>query len=384
MGTHRLLVQLRAVFRKEVGQTVRDRRMVFMLIVAPLIQLVVLGFAVDFDVDHVPAIVVDRDGSADSRRHTDAILADGTLERVAQLTSEDEAERMLEDGEGAAVIIIPSGFGADLAAGRPTSVQVVLDGTDPMRASIVAGVVGRYFGEIGVELAWRKMRAIAAAQGVTPRLAGIQLVPQVYYNPQQITAVYIVPGIAAMLLVIVTTIVTAMGLAREKEMGTLEQVLVTPISPPILMIGKLGPFVLIGLFDVTLALVLGSWVFDVPIRGSLPFLYLATAIYLLSTLGVGLLISTSSSTQQQAFMGGFLFMMPAILLSGNMTPISSMPDWMQPITWINPVRWYIEILRSVLLKGSGPADLWMQLLILSGFGVGLVALASLTFRKRLK
>jgi ABC-2 type transport system permease protein len=382
MPAPRMLVQLRAVFRKEVRQTVRDRRMMFMLIVAPLMQLLVLGFAVDFDVDHVPTIVVDRDGSPDSRRHTDALLADGTLERVAQLTSEEEAEAMLEEGAAAAVLILPARFGADLASGRPTSVQVLLDGTDPMRASIVAGVAGRYFGDVGVKLAWSRLQRMAAVSGATPRMAGITLVPQVYYNPQQITAIYMVPGIAAMLLVIVTTIVTAMGLAREKEMGTLEQVLVTPIPSPVLMVGKLAPFVVVGLFDVTLALALGSWVFGVPLRGSLPLLYVATAIYLLSTLGVGLLISTSSSSQQQAFMGGFLFVMPAILLSGNMTPIASMPEWMQPITTINPVRWYIEILRSVLLKGAGLEDLWRQLIILCGFGVGLVTVASLRFRKR--
>jgi ABC-2 type transport system permease protein len=381
--TRRAWVQYRAVVTKEVRQTVRDRRMIFMLLVAPVIQLAVLGSAVDFDVDDVPAVVVDQDGSAASRAHTAALLADGTLARVGETRSVAAAETMLVDGEASAVIVFPAGFGGDLGAGRPTAVQVVLDGSDPTRSSVVAGVVGRYFGEVGVELATRQIQARAASAGVSVRRASVRFVPRILYNPAQVTSAYIVPGIAAMLLLIVTTIVTAKGLAREKEMGTLEQVLVTPLPSGVLMLGKLTPFVIVGLLDVALALVVGSWVFDVPLRGSLTFLFGATVLYLLSTLGVGLLISTISSNQQQAFMGGFLFMLPAVLLSGNMTPIASMPEWMQPITLLNPLRYYIEILRSVLLKGSGAPDLWPQALALAVFGVVLVGVASSRFRKRL-
>lgn len=369
------LVQYRAVVAKEVAQTARDRRMVFMLVVAPIMQLAVLGTAANFDVDDVPTVVVDHDDSAASRAHTEALLADGTLRRATTAWDEAAAGRQLERGEVAAALIIPPGFGADLASGTPTQVQVLVDGSDPIRAGAVGGLTGRYFGQVALEQGQARARAAGR------RLPSVRLTPVVFYNPGQISSIYMVPGIAAMLLLIVTTIVTAMGLAREKEMGTLEQVLVTPIAPGILLVGKLTPFVVIGLVDVTLALAVGAWAFHVPLLGSMPFLYLATGLYVLSTLAVGLLISALSGSQQQAFMGGFLFMLPAVLLSGNMTPIASMPEWMQPITLLNPVRYYVEVLRAVLLKGAGAAELWPHALALAGFGVGLTVIAALRFRK---
>jgi ABC-2 type transport system permease protein len=186
----------------------------------------------------------------------------------------------------------------------------------------------------------------------------------------------------AMLLIVVTTIVTAMGLAREREMGTLEQVLVTPIRPSVLLVGKMLPFVAIGIFDVLFALTLGAWLFEVPVRGSLWVLAVSSLCYLTSTLGVGLLISTVSRTQQQSFLGGFLFAMPAMLLSGAMTPIRSMPEWLQWLTYANPLRYFVEILRANMLTGAGFDLLWPRILILAGFGLVLLTVASLRFHKR--
>jgi ABC-2 type transport system permease protein len=186
-----------------------------------------------------------------------------------------------------------------------------------------------------------------------------------------------------MLLIIVTTIVTAMGLAREREVGTLEQVMVTPIHPLWVLAGKMTPFVVIGLFDVLLLLAAGTWIFDVPIRGNLLVLALGTLLYLLTTLGTGLLISTVSQTQQQAFLGGFLFVLPAVLLSGIMTPIHSMPPWMQALTRLNPLRYYAELNRANLMKGAGLADVWPQLLALAVFGAVIFGTATLRFRKRM-
>ncbi len=371
-------VQLAAVFRKEVRQTVRDRRIMFLLIVAPLLQTVVFGFAVDFDVDRVPTIVVDRDGTAESRAHARRLLADGTLRRTGDVRSVPDAEREVDAGRAAAVVILPERLGADLAAGRPAEVQVVLDGTDPNRATVVAGAASRYFGEIGERLARERL----AARGVAAP-AQIQAVPRIAYNPSLRTPPFMVPGIAAMLLVVVTTIVTAMGLAREREMGTLEQVLVTPIRPLFLLLGKMAPFVVIGLVDVMLLVAAGTWLFDVPLRGNLAVLLVGTLLYLMTTLGVGLLISTVSKTQQQAFLGGFLFAMPAILLSGVMTPIRAMPGWLQAITRVNPVRYYVEVMRTTLLRGGGFSDLWPQLLALLVLGGAILATATLRFQKRI-
>jgi ABC-2 type transport system permease protein len=371
-------VQLAAVFRKEVRQTVRDRRVMFMLIAAPLIQTLVFGFAVDFDVDRVPTVVVDRDGSAESRLHARRLLADGTLRRAGVAASPAAADHELDEGRAAAALVLPRRLGADLAAGRAAEVQVLLDGTDPNRANVAAGAVSRYFGEVGEALARERMQARGA-----PPPAQIEVVPRVAFNPGLKTSPYMVPGIAAMLLVIVTTIVTAMGLSREREMGTLEQVLVTPIRPALLLVGKMAPYIVIGLVDVALLMAAGTWIFGVPLRGALPVVLVGTLLYLMTTLGVGLLISTLSTTQQQSFLGGFLFVLPAILLSGVVTPIRGMPDWLQAVTWVNPLRYYAEVMRTTLMRGAGFAELWPQLLALALLGGAVLVAATRRFHERI-
>ncbi len=368
-------LQISAVFRKEVSQTIRDRRVMFLLVVAPLIQTIVLGAAVDFDVDRVPTLVVDRDGSAESRDHARRLLADGTLLRTGTAPSASDAVRQIDDGGAAAALVFPPRLGEDLMTGRPAQVQVVLDGTDPNRAGAVAAAASAYFGGVAERLARDRLRAAGR-----PEPAQISVVPRIAYNPRLKTAPYVVPGISAMLLVIVTTLVTGMGLARERESGTLEQVLVTPIRPFWLLLGKLLPFLVIGLVDVGLLVALGTWMFAVPLRGSLLVAGLGVVLYLFSTLGMGLFISTVSQTQQQAFLGGFLFLMPAILLSGVMTPIRAMPGWLQAITLVNPLRHFAEVIRGVLLKGAGLGDLWFQLAMLAVIGAAVMGLAAVRFR----
>ena len=373
----RASIQYAATVRKEVLQTLRDRRVMFMLLFAPFIQTLVLGFAVDFDVDHVPTIVADQDRSAESRLHLRRVLADKTLQRVGEAPSAEAGVAAIDRGEAAAAIVVPPRFGADLEAHRPVSVQVVLDGTDPTRSNVAAGAVSRYFGEEGM----RRAAELARQAGLSapPR---VEVVPRLFYNPGLKSSPYIVPGIAAMLLVVVTTIVTAMGLSREREQGTLEQVAVTPIPATVLLAAKMTPFVFIGFFDVLLLTAAGTWVFGVPLRGNLAVMAVATLLYLLTTLGVGLLISTMSSNQQQSFLGGFLFTMPAMLLSGIMTPIDSMPRWMQVFTYVNPLRYYQEIARANMMKGAGFVDVWTQLAALALFGAVIFGLATFRFRKR--
>lgn len=370
-------LQLAAVVRKEVLQTVRDRRVMVLLMVAPLVQTVVFGFAVNFDVDDVPTVVADLDRSVESRRDARRLLADGTLADAGAAGSPVDAERALDGGRAAAALIFPRGYAADLAAGRAAEVQVVIDGTDPNRATVAAAAAARYFGEVGAELQRARLEAAGLA---VPR---VELVPRIAWNPTLRSAPYMVPGIAGMLLIIVTTIITAMGLAREREMGTLEQVMVTPIQPLWLLVGKMTPYVVIGLVDVMLLVGVGSWLFDIPIRGTPLALLAGTLLYLFSTLGTGLLISTVSANQQQAFLGGFLFAIPAIILSGVMTPIRAMPAWLQPVTLANPVRWFVEVMRGVMLRGAGFADLWGQLVALLVLGAGILAFAVSRFRKTL-
>ncbi|GAB5547270.1 MAG: ABC transporter permease [Sandaracinaceae bacterium] len=371
----RWLAMLTAVVRKEVRQTTRDKRMMALLVLAPIIQLFVFGHAVNLEVDDVPTVVVDRDGTETSRAHLRRLLADGTLTRVGTETSAQEAERWLEEGRAAVVLVVPEGLEADLARGRPARVQAILDGSDPNRAGVAASAVSGYFTRDS------EGRIRAQLRRLNMRRPDVRVASRVLFNPELDTAIYMVPGVAAMLLLLITTIVTAMGLSRERELGTLEQILVTPVPSGLLILGKIIPFAVIGVVDFGVALVVGAYVFDMPLGGDFVVLFGATLLYLTVTLGMGLLISTLSGSQQQAFMGGFLFMLPAALLSGIMTPIRSMPEWLQPFTLANPLRHYAEVLRGVLLRGAGFEELSFQLVVLAAMGAFVFGFAAIRFRK---
>jgi ABC-2 type transport system permease protein len=392
----RYFFMLWAVVQKELRQTVRDRRMMVLLLAAPLIQLILFGHAVQLDVDRVPTVVVDLDRSQLSRTHLTRLLADGTLLERARESDPERALRMLETGEAAVALIVPAGFERDVVRRRQATVQVVLDGSDPNRANVAGSAVAAYFGKQS-ELLVRTQLASAQALGAGQQALGagqqalgvgqktlpdVQVRSRVLFNPTLETSIYMVPGVAAMLLLLITTIVSAMGLARERERGTLEQILVTPVPSSVLVLGKIIPFALIGLIDFLLALVAGAYVFDMPLRGSMALLLLATSLYLTITLATGLLISTFSSSQQQAFMGGFLFMLPAALLSGIMTPVRSMPAWLAPLTLVNPLRHYAEILRAVLLRGAEGGQLLPQLCTLAAMGLVVSTYAAVRFRRK--
>jgi ABC-2 type transport system permease protein len=379
MFAQRLFIQFLAVSMKEIRQTLADRRMIGMLIIAPLIQLTVFGFAVDLDVDRLPTVIVDQDQTALSRRHIAGMLADGTLRAAGVRADVASAEHAIEEGEATVALVVPRGFERDVERGRPTSVQAIVDGTNPNESGTAQSTVARYFGAASQRLsAERRERA-----GEPVRGDAFSLRPRVLFNPSLDTPMFMLPAILAIMLLINTALLTAIGVAREKETGTLEQVLVTPIAPLVLMLGKVLPSVVVGTFEFFLALGLSAWVFDVPLGGSFAFLLLATCLFLLSTLGVGLFVSTFSRTQQQAFMGVFLFILPANLLSGMLTPVSSMPAWLEPLTRLNPVRYYIEILRAALLEGAGMADLWTRMVALALFGFCILGVSSARFRTRL-
>lgn len=373
----KLLVQFLAVARKELRQTLADRRMIGMLVVAPLIQLTVFGYAVDLDVDHLATVVVDQDQTAFSRQHLAGVLADGTLTLAGSLPDVASAERAIETGQAAVALVIPQGFARDVARGEPTHVQALVDGTNPNESGRAQSTIAGYFGGLS-----QKLAAARPAAGISTTEA-LSLRPRVLYNPRLDTPSFMLPGILAVMLLINTALLTAIGLAREKETGTLEQVLVTPIPPLVLLLGKITPSVAFGLLSLFLGLAASATLFGLPLGGSFAFLIATTCLFLLSTLGVGLLVSTFSRTQQQAFMGVFLFILPANLLSGLLTPVSSMPAWLEPLTWINPVRYYIEILRATLLEGAGLAELWPAVVALAAFGVGILTASTLRFRTRL-
>lgn len=404
-----------AVATKELRQAFRDRRVMALLIVAPVLQLFVLGHAANLEVDRVPTVVVDLDDTQDSRRALAELLADDTLREIARERSPEAATLWLVEGRASVALVVPEGWSRDLrrgSPGRPARVQVLVDGTDPNRSSIAASAAMRFFTTFGARamrdrlLAQRAslsalpgqaadLGAVTAAAsaslaGLPPpppaaivqvRPAQLSLAPRVLYNPRLQTTFNMVPGIMSMLLLIVTTITTSMGLARERETGTLEQVLVTPVRPWALILGKMLPYAGIGLFVVLLALVVGTHVFDVPMRGSVPLLFGCAGVYLMTTLGLGLLISTISQTQQQAFLTSLFVMMPAVLLSGIMTPIESMPWWLQPVTYVNPLRYFAEIVRAIMVRGAALPDILPQLGALALCGVVLATVAALRFRK---
>lgn len=372
-----VLIQLWSIIQKELRQTFRDARMRNQLMIQPVIQLLVFGYAADFSVDHVPTAIVDQDQSSVSRHHIQRLLADGTL-AFAGDAEMAQANAEMDDGRVNAIVLIPHGLAEDIDGGQRANVQVILDGSNPTRSGIVGGAVARYFALAGQELS-NPMGGTKV--GAKRGRASFQ--PRVLYNPQMRTQMYIVPGTMAMQLLMATAMLSAMGLAREKELGTLEQVLVTPIPTWVLMLGKTLPFVGIGLFNVMTSMAVGAWLFGVPIQGDASFLLASTLAYLMSTLGGGLFISTMANSQQQAFMGAFLFMMPAMLLSGNMTPLAAIPSWLQPLTYFNPLRYYIQILRGSLLRGAGWGEMWPQFVALAVMGCVILFWSSTRFRKTL-
>ena len=372
-----------AVMTKELRQAFRDKRMAAVLLLAPVLQLTLLGYAVDLEVDRIPTVICDLDRSRESRDLSAALVAEETFRLVGVASDPNQASEHLERGDAAVGVVIPAGFSQDLARRAPATVQVLVDGTDPNRAQVAANTAAQFMAERAVGASLERLDELAGAEGRVRALPRVVLAPRILFNPRLKSALYMVPGVAAMVLLVVTTIVTAMGIAREREVGTMEQILVTPLRPAVLLLGKCLPFAGVGLVDVWAILTVGSYLFDVPLRGSFLLITVATFLYLMTTLGVGVFISTVSRSQQQAILGGFFFLMPAILLSGFMTPIENMPGWLRPLTYLDPVRYYLEVLRGCLLKGAGFEDVLPQLGSLAAFGVLLLVLSAARFRKRL-
>jgi ABC-2 type transport system permease protein len=372
------------VARKELVQTLRDRKMLAILILAPVLQVVLFGFALNLDLTAQPLAVADADHTRASREIVRS-LADGDGFALVEV-AEDEASagRALVDGEASVALVVPRGYERRLAQGR-AEVALLTDGSDSNTALRAGQEASQILSAQAIAAQRAKLAAAFAALGRSsdrgiPELAAE---PRVLYNPQLRSAVFLVPGVLALVLLVITMMLTAMGLTREKEMGTLEQIMVTPIRPVELMLGKTLPFAALGLLDLGVALSVSVVVFDLPVRGSLAAVYAVSLLYLMTTLGLGLFISTVSATQQQAMLTAFFIMLPALLLSGHIFPIANMPEPVQWLTQVNPLRHYIEIVRGVLVKGATLEELWRQTASLAGLGVLVLAGASLRFRKRI-
>ncbi len=371
------------VIVKEFLQIRRDLRMIPVIFVAPVVQITIFGFAVNTDVTNVPTVLVDQDKSAASRDFVSRFVDSGYFDVVASEEQIEAAERWLAAGRAQLGLVLAPSFGAAVAAGRTAAVQVIADGSDAASASIALGYASAVAQGYGMEVQARRLRA-ARGGTFSPGIGQVGLEPRVFYNPDLRSRWYYVPAVLAMVLLVMTLLLSAMGVVREKEIGTMEQLIVTPIRPWQLLVGKLAPFAIIGIIQVFLVTGVTIFGFGVPLRGSFLVLLGLSGLFILSTLGLGLLVSTLVQNQQQAMMGAALaLMMPMILLSGLIFPIENMPPVMQVITYAIPLRYYAEIIRGVFLRGSGLAVLWPQAVTLLGMGLAILTVAALRFRKRL-
>jgi len=373
---------------KEFLQIFRDPRMKPILFGTPILQLLVIGYAVTTDVRDVTLAVADFDRSQASRELVRRFEGSGYFRLAGQVQDGRRLRELIDRGTVKAALQFDPGFSRDLARGETAAVQLVVDGTDSNTASVVLGYATRILTRYNQERMQERLAARAVATGeaalTLQRLPGLSLESRAWYNPDLRSQAYYVPGVIAILIMLTLLLLTSMAIVREREIGTMEQLLVSPIRPAELILGKTLPFALIGFFDMALITTLAvSW-FEVPIRGTLALLLGATALYLMPVLGIGLFISTISRTQQQAMMATFFFFQPAMLLSGFAFPIANMPGPIQWLTYLNPLRYYLIALRGIFLKGNGVEILWPELLSLFLLGGALLAASTLRFRKRLE
>jgi len=370
------------LMKKEFLQTLRDPRLRAVIFIAPVIQLTLFGYAITTDIKQIATVVCDLDRTQESRDLVSAMEGSGYFAVAFRVESPQDLEKLLRRNRARFGLLIPKSFARSQKRTEKAVLVTFLDGSDANSATVAMNYLNQMLGERSErQMAGSRVRLQAMGTGL---LAG-QVVPQVqvWYNPDLLSAPYMVPGVIALILTVMTLMLTAMGIAREREMGTIEQLIVSPLRPVELIVGKTVPYVLIGLLDVALILTIGHFLFQLPVRGSLFVLFVAVLIYLLTTVGLGLLISTFSRTQQQAMLSTMFITMPAILLSGFFFPIASMPQWAQVLTLANPIRFFLAILRAILLKGSGPAALWQDGLPLLLLGTLIFTGSLLRFRKRL-
>jgi ABC-2 type transport system permease protein len=370
--------RLKAMLIKEFIQIIRDPKMRFIIFVVPAFQLVVFGYAANTDVKHSATAIYDLDNSLESRDVISRFLKSGYFREAAYLHSEQGVREAIDSGRALAVLRINRGFSNEIRAGRTAEIQLILDGSDSNTAGIVLGYAERIVGSYGKQVLLTKLERMGIRQGLTE---GVELNSRAWFNDNLESRLFYVPAIIALLLLIITMILSSMAVVREKEIGTMEQIIVTPILRSEFILGKTIPFVIIGFIDVVVVTGLAIYWFEVPFRGN-PFVLLgATALYLMSTLGFGLFISTVSRTQQQAMMSAFFFVFPAMLLSGFAFPIENMPQPVQWVTYLNPLRYYIVIVRDVFLKGIGLQVLWPQFVAIAILGASILWFAIRRFHK---
>ncbi len=372
--------RIRHMLIKEFIQVFRDPKMKGIIFAMPIIQVMVFGYAVTTDVKHVPLAILDRDSSRMSRDLVARFVASGYFDVAAYIQDDKQARELIDRGEAQALLRIDNGFEDDLRAGRKVPVQILVDGSDSNTAGIVLNYSGKIVGKFSQDVLNERLSRLQGKAGIN---AGIVVGTRAWFNENLESRNFYVPGVIAILVMLITLMLTSMAVVREKEIGTIEQIMVTPITPMEFILGKSVPFALIGFADVLIITAVAVFWFEVPIRGNILLLFGATGLYIMTTLGIGLLISTISETQQQAMMSTFFFYFPAVLLSGFMFPIANMPTVIQWATYLNPLRYFLVIVRGIFLKGIGVSILWPQMAALAIMGVAVLWLASRRFHKTL-
>lgn len=382
-----MLERVLEIVRKEFRQTLRDPRMRSILIVPPLVQTIIFGYAVNLDVEHVRLGWMDLDRSIQSEQLRKRFDGSPYFEISRAAADESDVEQMMEKGEVQALVRIPAGYGADIERGRETGVQVLVDGANSNTAAIIAnyssGVIAAENQLLLEEQRARRLVGRTAEGPVRLTMPSVKPETRIWFNPELKSRNYFVPGIIVNIITLVTLMLTALSVVREKEIGTMEQIMVTPIRPIELMLGKTIPFLLVGFLDMALVVSIALGLFHVPLRGSLVLILGSSLLFMMTTLGAGLFLSTISETQQQAMMGAFFFFQPAFMLSGFAFPLRNMPEIIQWLTYLNPLRYFMDIVRGVFLKGTGLPALWPQVAALFCFGIIILFLSSQRFRKRL-
>jgi len=359
---------------KEFIQVFRNRRSRVLLMIAPVIQLFLFGYVATLDVDNVATALLDLDKSQESRELVRKLEASGYFTITNRPSSQRETGRLLDKGEVLAAIQINRGFSKDIKRhAAPAALQVLVDGTDSNSALIAMNHIAVIVGQFSKDLA-----APAAVDAPTADFR-----TRVWYNPDLRSRNFFLPGVIALITLLTCLMMTSMAVVREREIGTIEQLMVTPIRPLELVLAKMAPSAAIGFGQMILVTAVGTLWFHVPIKGSLFFLFVCTGVYLLSILGIGLFISTICKTQQQAMMASFFFFQPTVLLSGFATPIENMPLGFQYVTYVSPLRYFLVIVRGIFLKGVGPEVLWPQVIALLLLGAAIFAVSAMRFKKRL-
>ncbi len=365
-----------AVFKKEIYQIRRNRLLIGIMLIAPVIQLFILGYAATFEVKNLPIAILDEDNSILTREISESINSTETFNIVVNLNSLDEIDDALKRGKASMVIIFPNEFEKKLSKNEKVELPVIIDGTDANSATIAMGFFSSIVMERFVSIVDEKVKS-----------QGLRFIPfcepeiRIWFNPEMRSSSFIIPGLIGMILITVTLIMTAMSMVREKEQGTIEQLLVTPVKGYELLIGKILPFILIGLIDATAVILVGKFWFKVPLRGDIVLLFISVFVFLLTTLGLGIFASVISRTQQQALMTAYFFAMPNIILSGFVFPVESMPPVIRFITNFVPLKYFLIILRGIFLKGAGIEVIYPQILILLSFGIVIFGFSVSRFRK---